>query len=162
MAFTSDRRVMFIVHKLSLAALVGFYLGAQGPAALAQNTQSTSTSQSSPSAVHKAASGQQTITGCVAREGEEFVLKTERGTYAFDTARDLSPYVGKKVRISGRWTATGVTTAAPIEGTSSDAAEPTSGDQTSGAKSSPAAKSFVGDLHLRITGDVIGDCESPK
>jgi hypothetical protein len=150
-------------YKLGSAALVAFYLCAQGPVALTQDTQSTSTSQSSPTAVQKTATGEQTVTGCVAREGEQFVLKTDRGTYEFDTARDLTPYVGKKVRISGRWKATGVTTAAPVQGTGSGAAESTSGRQTTGAKSSAtAAKSFTGDLHLHITGDVIGDCESPQ
>jgi len=154
-------------YKLGSVALVAFYLCAQGPVALTQDTQSTSTSQSSPSAVQKTSSGEQTIAGCVAREGEQFVLKTDRGTYAFDTARDLSPYVGKKVRISGRWKATGVTTAAPVEGTSAGASESTSGRQATGSKSSAGAtsapaKSFTGDLHLHITGDVIGDCESPQ
>lgn len=128
----------------------------------AQNAQSSSASQASPSGVQSTASGEQTITGCVAREGESFVLKTDRGTYAFDTARDLSPYVGKRVRISGRWKATGITTAAPVEGTSAGTAESTSGQKTAGAKSAPAAKSFAGDLHLHISGEVIGDCEAPK
>ena len=152
-----------MIYKLSSAALVALCLSAQGPVTLAQNTQSSSTTQSSSSGTRNTASGEQTITGCVAREGEGFVLKTDRGPYAFDTARDLSQYVGKKVRISGRWTATGVATAAPVEGTSPGTAEPASGQQATGAeKSAATAKSFVGDLHLRITGDVIGDCESPK
>lgn len=149
-------------YKFGLAALVAFYLCAQGAVAVAQNTQSTTTSQSSPSAMQKTASGEQTVTGCVAREGEQFVLKTDRGTYAFDTARDLSPYVGKQVRISGKWRATGVTTVAPAEATSAGTAKSTSGNQAAGTKPSAPAKSFTGDLHLHITGDVIGDCESPK
>lgn len=157
-----------MIYKLGSAALVAFYLCAQGPVALTQDTQSTGSTQTSPSGVQKTSTGEKTVTGCVAREGEQFVLKTDSGTYAFDTARDLSSYVGKKVRISGRWKATGVTTAAPVQGasaasgTSAGAAESTSGDHATGAKSAPAAKSFVGDLHLHITGDVIGDCESPK
>lgn len=149
-----------MIDKLSSAALLAVYLCSPASAAPTQNTQSTSTNQS-PSSVQKTASGEQTVTGCVAREGEEFVLKTDSGTYAFDTARDLSPYVGKKVRISGRWKATGVTTAAPVEGTSSGTAESTSGRQT-GAKSTATPNSFAGDLHLHIRGDVIGDCEAAK
>ena len=149
-----------MIYKLSLSALVALCLCAQ--AGVAQTQTSSSASQSSPSTMHKTASGGQTVTGCVAREGEEFVLKTDHGTYAFDTARDLSPYVGKKVRISGRWKATGITTAAPVEGTSSATTESTSGQQATGKKSAAAPTSFSGDLHLHITGDVIGDCESPK
>src|SRR5215469_1750519 len=105
---------MFMIYKLSSAGLVALCLCAQ--AAVAQTQTSSSAGQSAPATAHKTASGGQTVTGCVAREGEAFVLKTDNGTYAFDTARDLSPYVGKKVTISGRWKATGITTAAPVEG----------------------------------------------
>ncbi len=96
----------------------------------------------------------------MAREGEGFVLKTDDGTYDFNSARDLSPYVGKKVRISGRWNSTGVTTTAPIK-TTAAATEQPSADKTADKKAAPA-KGFVGDLHLHISGEVIGDCEQPK
>jgi hypothetical protein len=120
--------------------------------AASQTSQSSSASQATIAGTHKAAAGQKTVVGCVAREGEGFVLKTDEGTYEFDTARDLTPYVGKKVRISGSWKATGVTTTAPIKGTASTQA----GGQDE--KKSSAPQSFTGDLHLHITGDVIGDC----
>lgn len=121
-----------------------------------QSGQSSTTEQT-PAGVKKTATGQQSVTGCVAREGDAFVLKTDEGTYQFNTARDLSPYVGKKVRIAGRWNATGVTTTAPIKATSSSTAQ-----QESAGKSATPIKGFVGDLHLHITGDVIGDCAQPK
>jgi Protein of unknown function (DUF5818) len=125
---------------------------------VAQTTQSSSTTQTSSAGTQKTASGQKTVTGCVAREGDRFVLKTDEGTYEFNTARDLSPYVGKKVKISGQWDASGVTTTAPIKG-SGAAAEPTS---TATGQTGAPIEAFVGDLRLHITGTVIGDCAPPK
>src|SRR5262245_43257896 len=142
----------------ALICLAAVCLLALARAAAWQNTQSSSASQAAPAAVKSSASGEKTVTGCVAREGEGFVLKSDEGTYEFNTARDLSPYVGKKVRISGRWQATGVTTTAPVKAATSASA---SAEQAPSTKAGPA-KSFVGDLRLHITGDVIGDCEQPK
>lgn len=119
-----------------------------------QNTQSTSTSQTSATSTQKTSSGQESVTGCVAREGDGFVLKTDNGTYEFNTARDLSPYVGKRVQISGRWTATGVTTTAPAIKAAATAGEAPA--ENAGDKATP--HKFVGDLHLHITGVVVGDC----
>jgi Protein of unknown function (DUF5818) len=141
----------------ALIFLAAVCLLALARAAAGQNTQSSSASQASPAGVQSSASGEKTVTGCVAREGESFVLKTDEGTYEFNTARDLSPYVGKKVRISGHWKATGVTTTAPVK-----AAASASTEQAPSTKKGGAAKSFVGDLHLHITGEVVGDCEQPK
>ena len=141
----------------ALICLAAVCLLAAARAAAWQNTQSSNASQASPAGVKSSASGEKTVTGCVAREGESFVLKTDEGTYEFNTARDLSPYVGKKVRISGHWKATGVTTTAPVKAAASASAE-----QSSSTKKAGPTKSFVGDLHLHITGDVIGDCEQPK
>ena len=103
---------------------------AQSTTAARQNTQSSSTTQSSSAGIKKTATGEQSVTGCVARDGEEFVLKTDEGTYAFNTPRDLSPYVGKKVKISGRWKASGVTTTAPIKSSGSPAEQPASPKNT--------------------------------
>lgn len=142
----------------ALICLMSFFALALASTAQ-QPAQSTDTSQSSaqPSAktTHKSAGGQRTVTGCVAREGEGFVLKTDEGTYEFDTARDLSPWVGKKVQLTGRWTATGVTTTAPVK-----AGAAASTQQTGEEKKAGTAKAFVGDLHLHITGQVVGDCET--
>jgi len=121
--------------------------------AAAQTSESSAASQTTMAGTHKAASGTKTVTGCVAKEGEGFVLKTDEGTYEFDTARDLTPYVGKKVRISGTWKATGVATTAPMKGTAS-----TSTQETQGEKKASAPQSFTGDLHLHIAGEVVGDC----
>jgi hypothetical protein len=144
-------RVSILICIVSLSVL------ALASAVALQTTQSSSAAQVSPSGTHKAASGQRTVTGCVAREGEGFVLKTDEGTYEFDTARDLSAWVGKKVRLTGRWSASGVTTTAPIK--SSTAA---SAPETPTEKKAGTPKSFTGDLHLHITGDVIGDCAEQK
>jgi hypothetical protein len=133
------------------------FLAVAGTAAL-QNTQSSSSTQTSPTGEQKASSGEKTVTGCVVREGKAFVLKSDEGTYEFNSARDLSPYEGKKVRISGRWKATGVTTTAPIEATRAAAAT----EQAPSEQKAAPKKSFVGDLHLYITGEVIGDCAQSK
>src|SRR5690349_12637022 len=127
-------------------------------AGAAQDAQSSSTKQHG--AVHSTAAGEKSVTGCVAREGDAFVLKTDDGTYEFDTARDLSPYVGKRVRITGKWKSTGITTTAPVKNVAG-------AEQTEQATEPPAGKntpinSFSGDLHLHISGQVMGECSSSK
>jgi hypothetical protein len=141
---------------LVLTGMIGLTMLAKISAAAFQDPQAPGATQSSPTAVKRAAGGEKSVTGCVAKEGDGFVLKTEEGTYEFNTARDLSSLVGKKVRIVGRWNATGVTTTAPIK-------TATSTQMTQDEKKAAVPnKAFVGDLHLHITGDVIGDCEQPK
>jgi hypothetical protein len=140
----------------ALTCLVALCVLALTSSAASQTTQSSSSAKASPAGTHKSASGQRTVTGCVAREGEGFVLKTDAGTYEFDTTRDLSPWVGKKVRLTGSWKATGVTTTAPVKAAAA-ASAPTDDEKTTGP-----AKSFTGDLHLHITGTVIGDCAETK
>ncbi|HKD81131.1 MAG TPA: DUF5818 domain-containing protein [Candidatus Angelobacter sp.] len=117
--------------------------------------QSKSSAQPTAKTTGKSASGQRTVTGCVAREGEGFVLKTDEGTYEFDTARDLSPWVGKKVQLTGRWTATGVTTTAPVKNAAAESTQKTNDEKKAGTP-----KAFAGDLHLHINGVVVGDCEA--
>jgi Protein of unknown function (DUF5818) len=141
-----------------LICIVSISVLALASAVALQTTQSSSAAQASPTGTHKAASGQRTVTGCVAREGEGFVLKTDEGTYEFDTARDLSAWVGKKVRLTGRWSASGVTTTAPIKSATAAASAP----EAPAEKKTGTPKSFTGDLHLHITGDVIGDCAEQK
>src|SRR5215471_10745974 len=59
------------------------------------------------------ASGEKSVTGCLERAGSGFVLRSPEGTYELNTDRDLSAFVGKQVRIAGRWELSGtVTTAA--------------------------------------------------
>jgi hypothetical protein len=86
-----------------------------------------------------------------------FVVKTQEGTYELNTDRDLTAYVGKEVRIESRWEATGTLTNSPMESSSAAGAN---------APAPPAAgagaPAFVGDLHLHITGTVLGDCATPK
>ena len=121
-----------------------------------QNEQASSATQASQAGTKRVSSGEKTLTGCVAREDGEFVLKTDEGTYEFNTSRDLALYVGKKVRISGRWNATGVTTIAPVKSTAG-----TNEPAKTNEEIAPA-KSFDGDLHLHITGEVIGDCPQAR
>lgn len=146
-----SRRVPGVICIIAFGLLIETGVFASQDAQPSNPTQTTA-------AVKKTASGGKVITGCVAREGESFVLKTDEGTYEFDTARDLSKFVGKKLQITGKWSATGVATAAPMAASAS--AE--SAETSSSAKSSAASRAFVGDLHLHITGDVIGDCAEAK
>jgi hypothetical protein len=109
-----------------------------------------------PGTDQRRAGGERTVTGCLQRSGSSFVLKTDEGPYELNTDRDLSAFVGKQVKISGRWEATGTVTTAPVGNAPSPTAPAPSGEP--GAPT-PA---FVGDLHLHITGTVIGDCAAPK
>jgi hypothetical protein len=144
-----NARVITIVCVMVLCCAI-----AVSPAA-GQASQSSSSTQTTNTGAHNTSSGQGSITGCVAKEGDNFVLKTDEGTYQFNTARDLSPYVGKRVRIAGQWKATGITTMAPIKGSSSSDHE--SSDKTAAGA---AAQSFKGDLKVHINGEVVGDCPS--
>jgi hypothetical protein len=112
--------------------------------------------QTQPGADQRKAGGERTVTGCLQRAGSSFVLKTDEGTYELNTDRDLTAYVGKQVKISGRWEASGTFTTAPVGGAPSPSAPAPSGDP------SGPTPAFVGDLHLHITGTVIGDCAAPK
>jgi hypothetical protein len=141
---------------LVLTGMIGLTMLAKISAAAFQDPQAPGATQSSPTAAKRTASGEKSVTGCVAKEGDGFVLKTEEGTYEFNTARDLSSLVGKKVKIVGRWNATGVTTTAPIKTAAST--QMTQDEK----KAAVPNKAFVGDLHLHITGDVVGDCAQSK
>jgi ABC-type phosphate transport system substrate-binding protein len=141
---------------LVVTGIVGLAVLAVISAAALQDAQPSGATQSSPAGAKKTAGGETSMTGCVAKEGDGFVLKTENGTYEFNTVRDLSSFVGKKVRIVERWNATGVTTTAPIK------AAAASTQMTQDEKKAGATKAFVGDLHLHITGDVVGSCEQSK
>ena len=127
----------------------------RNPRFVLQSSQSAA-SQTSPTGTRAAASGERSITGCVVREGDGFVLKSDEGTYQFETDRDLSPYVGKKVKISGSWKTTGITTTAPIKESAA------STEQSNPTNNTPAAQSFQGDLQLHISGTVVGDCTETK
>lgn len=121
--------------------------------AAAMPEQQTQPPQTAPGSEQRRAGGQKSITGCLLRGDTGFVVKTAEGTYALNTDRDLTAYVGKTVRIESKWEASGTLTNSPME--SSSAAG-------SNAPASPAtdagAPAFVGDLHLHITGTVLGDC----
>jgi Protein of unknown function (DUF5818) len=115
------------------------------------------------------ASGEKSVTGCLERAGSGFALRSPEGTYELNTDRDLSAFVGKQVRISGRWEMSGTVT------TAAGGTPPTGGGATSGSApavpAGPAAAgeqpqgqnpAFVGDLHLHVTGTVLGDCTTSK
>lgn len=139
-------------------ALLGVVLLMCAAAVQGQQTQpSPSTPGQSSGTEQRKAGGQKSITGCLAKGDVGFVVKTQEGTYQLNTDRDLTAYVGKTVRIESKWEATGTLTNSPME--SESAAGSAAPAPPATAAGTPA---FVGDLHLHITGTVLGDCATPK
>jgi hypothetical protein len=129
----------------------------------AQTTPSTG--PATPGAEARQASGSKTIIGCLQRGDSGFVIKANEGTYELNTDRDLSAFVGKQVKLTGRWTATGVFSTAPVSGassSSSSSAAPSTTTPPAAADSGTGTPAFVGDLHLQIVGSVVGDCATPS
>jgi hypothetical protein len=123
------------------------------------NQQPPSAGQPSAGSDQRRAGGEKSITGCLMRGDRGFVVKTQEGTYELNTDRDLSAYLGKQIRIESKWDATGTLTNSPMEtGSVSGSAAPAAPAQAAGTP----APAFVGDLHLHITGTVLGDCATPK
>ena len=112
-----------------------------------------------PSAEQRRAGGQKTITGCLMKGDQGFVIKAADGTYALNTDRDLSSFVGKQVRIDSTWDVTGTLTNNSMADATSGPAPSTPPAATGGSTGTPA---FVGDLRMHITGTVVGDCPAPK
>src|SRR5215475_11236697 len=121
--------------------------------AAAMPDQQTQPTQQSPSTDQRRAGGQKSITGCLLKGDTGFVVKTEEGTYELNTDRDLTAYVGKEIRIESKWEASGTLTNSPMESSSAAGAN-VPAPPSAGA----GAPAFVGDLHLHITGTVLGDC----
>jgi hypothetical protein len=148
-------RFLSLCSSRTVALLSVVLLACAGAAAMPD--QQTQPSQQSPGTDQRRAGGSKSITGCLMRGDTGFVVKTQEGTYELNTDRDLTAYVGKEVRIESKWEASGTLTNSPMESSSAAGTN---------APASPAtgagAPAFVGDLHLHITGTVLGDCATPK
>ncbi len=129
----------------------------QSPAEQRPSTPSTSEALGSTETSAKHVSGERTVVGCITQSGDGYVLRTDDETFPLSTDRDVTPYVGKKVKIVGRWEATGITTTAPVQGSSSS--KP---DKTSPSHAQQSGPAFGGELRLRIIGTVIGDCDESQ
>jgi hypothetical protein len=141
MSFVTLRRV-----SLCVVLLTGGTLAAQ------QTTPPTSD--------QRRAGGEKSIVGCLTKGDYGFVVKAADGNYELNTDRDLSALVGKQVKIESKWELTGTMTNAAMQNPAgSTPAAPPAGAAAPGGAGTPA---FVGDLHLHITGTVIGDCATPK
>jgi hypothetical protein len=110
--------------------------------------------QTATPAEQQRAGGEKSITGCLVKEGPSYAIKTDSGTYLLNTDRDLAGYLGKEVRIDGKWETSGTFTTAPVGSSSADTAPAAASAPPPG----PGSPAFVGDLHLHVTGTVIGDC----
>jgi hypothetical protein len=104
-------------------------------------------------------SGSKTIEGCLERQGDGFAVRTEEGLYPLNTERDLTAYIGKRVRLQEQWDAKGTVTTSPVGGSEKAAG----GEGEAGASAAPPGRpsAFSGDFHLHVEGSVIGNC-TPK
>jgi hypothetical protein len=129
--------------------------GAQ-PQGQSATTQSQAGQPSTPRT--QSQSGSKTIEGCLERQSDGFAVRTEEGLYPLNTERDLTAYIGKRVRLQEQWDAKGTVTTAPIGGS-----EKAPGEGEAGASAAPPGRpsAFSGDFHLHIEGSVIGNC-APK
>lgn len=114
----------------------------QGQQSQDQQTQPQTTSpeqQQSPQASQPQATSStavQSVTGCLVKTDQGYSLKTDTDTYPVDTAKDLSQYVNKKIKVTGI-----------LE--HHNAAHPS-------AESGSAIA--ITDLRLRVVASVVGDC----
>jgi hypothetical protein len=100
-------------------------------------------------------SGDKTVVGCIAQGANGFELRVEDGrTFPLRASSEFVQYMGKKVEIHATWEQTGVTLAAPID----TAPSPTAGGSEAPATGSDTQRAFAGDLHLKLSGKVLGDC----
>ena len=99
----------------------------------AEQEQNASPEQQQPQASSSAAV--RSVAGCLVRSDSGYSLKTDTDTLPIETDKDLSQYVGKKIKVTGIL-------------------------EHHSASSSSAAKGPVTltDLRLRLVASVIGDC----
>jgi hypothetical protein len=121
--------------------------------AAAQNQPAQQLPRSPTDTEQRRSGGQKSITGCLMKGDTGFVVKAPEGTYVLNTDRDLSAYVGKQVRIEGKWEVSGTLTTSPM-----DNAPVAGGPEPPASAPAAGTPAFVGDLHLHITGTVLGDC----
>jgi uncharacterized protein DUF5818 len=117
------------------------------------STQQSETGQPSTPRT-QSLSGSKTVEGCLERQGDGFAVRTEEGVYPLNTERDLTAYIGKRVRLQEQWDAKGTVTNSPIAGSEK------AGTGEAAASAAPPGRpsAFSGDFRLHVEGSVIGDC----
>ena len=119
-------------------------------------TQPQAGQQASPQSTQprtQSLSGSKTIEGCLERSGDGFAVRTDEGLYPLNTERDLTPYIGKKVRLHEQWEAKGTVTTGAISG-----GEKKEGGEPAAAAPPGRPSAFSGDFRLHVDGSVIGEC----
>jgi hypothetical protein len=147
---------MSTIALLCLILLAATHSAAQGGGTQPQTEQQAGPAQSTQPRT-QLLSGSKTIEGCLERDGDGFAVRTEEGLYPLNTERDLTAYIGKKVRLQETWDAKGTVTTAPIVG----------GEKKESAEAPTAAppgrpSAFSGDFRLHVEGSVIGECTPKK
>lgn len=147
MATFSIALLCLMLASVAATAQAGALPPGQGSTAQSQTGQpSTPRTQS--------LSGSKTVEGCLERQGDGFAVRTQEGVYPLNTERDLTAYIGKRVRLQEQWDAKGTVTNAPI-----GASEKTGTGEAAASAAPPGRPSaFSGDFHLHVEGNVIGDC----
>ncbi|HEX7284758.1 MAG TPA: hypothetical protein VF532_01160 [Candidatus Angelobacter sp.] len=128
-------------------------------AAQSGSTQPQTGQQASPQSPQprtQSLSGSKTIEGCLERSGDGFAVKTDEGLYPLNTERDLTAYIGKKVRLHEQWEAKGTVTTGAISG-----GEKKEGGEPEAAAPPGRPSAFSGDFRLHVDGSVVGEC-TPK
>lgn len=151
---------VIVICSVVLLCLMPASVAAAQAGTNAQDQSGATQSQAGqPSAPHtQSQSGSKTIEGCLERQGDGFAVRTEEGSYPLNTERDLTAYIGKRVRLQEQWDAKGTVTTAPVGGS-----EKAGGGAKAGASAAPPGRpsAFSGDFHLHVEGSVVGDC-APK
>jgi hypothetical protein len=140
-------------------ALFCLLVTASHQAAAQSGSTQPQTGQAAPQSTQprtQSLSGNKTIEGCLERAGDGFAVRTDEGLYPLNTERDLTAYIGKKVRLHEQWEAKGTVTTGAISG-----GETKEGSEPAAAAPPGRPSAFSGDFRLHVDGSVVGDC-TPK
>jgi cytoskeletal protein RodZ len=123
------------VTSLLLIILLPVWVEAVHAAQQQSGEQSTSPQQQQQHAQASSSATAQSETGCLVRSDSGYALKTDTETLPIETDKDLSPYVNKRIKVTGI-----------LE------------HHSAAAPSSTSGPVVMTDLRLRVVVSVIGEC----